>query len=170
MLRCSNCQSSNPPGSIFCSACGAQLIAADLTTQNIRTDQVRATFNDLHNSSEKNAPPSFLAADSWGSLHLMDNGQILPLSTRNEYTLGRISEGQPVMPDIDLTAYNAYANGVSRIHALIRRDGKRVIIMDLGSANGSYVNGKRLTPNTERLLSHGDVVMLGKLKFQILIR
>lgn len=169
MLHCTNCQSANPPGSIFCSACGAQLISADITTQNIRTDQVRASFSDV-DIPQKETPPTFLAADSWGSLHLMDNGQILPLSIRNEYTLGRISEGQPVMPDIDLTPYNAYANGVSRLHALIRRDGKRVIVMDLGSANGSYVNGKRLTPNMERLLSHGDVVTLGKLKFQVLIR
>lgn len=168
MHRCANCQSLNPSGSIFCSECGAQLILGEMTTQNIRTDQVRATVGvDI---SQAQTPPSFLAADSWGSLHLMDNGQILPLSTRNEYTLGRVSEGQPVMPDVDLTPYKAYANGVSRIHALIRRDGKRVIVMDLGSANGSFVNGKRLTPNVERLLSHGDVVVLGKLKFQVLIR
>ena len=168
MLRCNNCQNLNPNGSIFCSECGAQLINADLTTQNIRTGQVQANLKvDV---SDVKTPPTFLAADAWGSLHLMDSGQILPLSTRTEYTLGRISEGQPVMPDIDLSPYNAYANGVSRLHALIRRDGKRVIVMDLGSANGSFVNGKRLTPNMERLLSHGDVVALGKLKFQVLIR
>jgi hypothetical protein len=168
MHRCKNCQSVNPDGAIFCSDCGAQLIAAELTTQNIRTDQMRAAHNiDMSNAA---TPPNFLATDAWGSLHLMDNGQILPLNTRDEYTLGRVSEGQPVMPDINLTPYNAYANGVSRIHAMIRRDGKRVVIVDLGSANGSFVNGKRLTPNVERLLSHGDVVSLGKLKFQVLIR
>ena len=168
MLRCANCQSENPSGSIFCLECGAQLIAAELTTQNIRTDQVRATIGEAF--SQADTPATFLATDAWGSLHLMDSGQILPLSTSNEYTLGRTSEGQPVMPDIDLTSYNAYANGVSRLHALIRRDGKRVILMDLGSANGYFVNGKRLTPNVERLLSHCDVVVLGKLKFQVLIR
>jgi len=64
----------------------------------------------------------------------------------------------------------AYAGGVSRMHALLKRDGKRVILMDLGSANGTYVNGKRLTANVERLLNHGDVVALGKFKFQVLIR
>jgi FOG: FHA domain len=74
------------------------------------------------------------------------------------------------VPDIDLSLYQAYAAGVSRMHALIKREGRRVIVMDLGSSNGTYVNGKRLTPQTERLLNHGDVVALGKLKFQILIR
>jgi pSer/pThr/pTyr-binding forkhead associated (FHA) protein len=100
----------------------------------------------------------------------MESGQILPLSTRNEYTMGRLSEGQPVIPDLDLSPFQAYAAGVSRLHASIKRDGKRVVVMDLGSANGTYVNGKRLTPQTERLLNHGDVVALGKFKFQVLIR
>ncbi len=82
----------------------------------------------------------------------------------------RVSEGQPVLPDVDLSPYHAYANGVSRMHAVLKRSGVRVVIMDLGSANGTYVNGKRLTPQTERLLNHGDVVALGKLKFQVLIK
>jgi pSer/pThr/pTyr-binding forkhead associated (FHA) protein len=114
--------------------------------------------------------PRAISDHAWGSLHLMDIGQILPLAEREEFTLGRISEGQPIMPDLDLSPYQAYANGVSRMHALLKRDGKRVILMDLGSANGTYVNGKRLTANVERLLSHGDVVALGKFKFQILIK
>jgi pSer/pThr/pTyr-binding forkhead associated (FHA) protein len=42
--------------------------------------------------------------------------------------------------------------------------------MDLGSANGTYVNGKRMTANSELTLSHGDVISLGKLKIQILFK
>jgi pSer/pThr/pTyr-binding forkhead associated (FHA) protein len=41
--------------------------------------------------------------------------------------------------------------------------------MDLGSANGTYINGKRLNPNIEHSLNHGDIVALGKLKMQILV-
>jgi pSer/pThr/pTyr-binding forkhead associated (FHA) protein len=47
--------------------------------------------------------------------------------------------------------------------------GTRINIMDLGSANGTYINGKRLSPNVEQTLNHGDVVALGKLKMQILV-
>jgi pSer/pThr/pTyr-binding forkhead associated (FHA) protein len=108
--------------------------------------------------------------DAWGSLHLLDTGQVLPLTGRNEFTLGRISEGQPIMPDIDLSPYQAYASGVSRLHAVVKRDGPRVILMDLGSANGTYINGKRLTTNVEQTLNHGDIVALGKLKIQVLIK
>ena len=167
MILCKNCQHKNPSGSIFCDECGAQLIQTELVTQSIHADQVRDAISQ--DAKQVNVP-SVITVDSWGSLHLMDSGQILPLTNRNEFTLGRVSEGQPIMPDVDLSPYQAYAGGVSRLHAAIRRDGKRIIIMDLGSANGTYVNGKRLMPNTERLLNHGDVIALGKLKFQILIK
>jgi hypothetical protein len=166
MIICNNCLHKNPPGAIFCTECGAQLNASELATQSIRTDKVAA-------SARQDVPiaaPKVIADNGWGSLHLMESGQILPLSERNEYILGRVSEGQPVVPDLDLSPYQAYATGVSRMHALLKRDGKRVIIVDLGSANGTYVNGKRLLANVERLLSHGDVVALGKFKFQVLIR
>jgi hypothetical protein len=155
-------------GAIFCAECGAQLIGKDaLTTQTIKTDQ----FN--RSSSPKASGDSyqtFDGSDAWGSLHLLDTGQVLPLSSRNEFTLGRISEGQPIMPDIDLSAYQAYAAGVSRLHAVIKRNGNQMIFMDLGSANGTFINGKRLSPNVEQSLKHGDILALGKLKIQILVK
>ncbi|MEW5938612.1 MAG: FHA domain-containing protein [Chloroflexota bacterium] len=170
MITCNNCKHVNPAGSVFCDECGAQLAESNLITQSIRTDQVREALGSSDATPLPSRSASAIAADSWGSLHLLDSGQILPLANRNEFTIGRVSEGQPVMPDVDLSPYQAYAGGVSRLHASIRRDGRRIVIMDLGSANGTYVNGKRLTPNTERLVNHGDVIALGKLKFQILIK
>jgi predicted component of type VI protein secretion system len=107
--------------------------------------------------------------DSWASIHLVDSGQILPLADRSEFTLGRVSEAQPIMPDIDLTPYQAYASGVSRLHAVIKREREQVFVMDLGSSNGTYVNGKRLKPNTKQLLNHGNMLSLGKLKIQVLL-
>lgn len=168
MIICSNCKHSNMAGAMFCAECGAQLVGKDtLTTQNISTQQFEQP-ND-HVSRDDMYQP-FDGSDAWGSLHLLDTGQVLPLSNRNEFTMGRVSEGQPIMPDIDLSPYQAYAAGVSRLHAVIKRDGTRVIFIDLGSANGTYINGKRLVPNVEQVLSHGDVVALGKLKLQVLFK
>ncbi len=166
MLICENCMHKNPPGAIFCAECGAQLVPADISTRSIKTDKVLASAGQ----TAPVAPKQALVDNAWGSLHLMNSGQILPLTDRMEYTLGRLTEGQPVLPDLDLSPHDAYAAGVSRLHAVLKRDGKRITIMDLGSANGTYVNGKRLTANTEHLLNHGDVVALGKLKFQVLLR
>jgi len=166
MILCSNCKHANMTGAIFCSECGAQLIGKDaLTTQTIITDRLKtgpSKVDDLYQA--------FDGSDAWGSLHLLDTGQVLPLSSRNEFTLGRVSEGQPIMPDIDLSAYQAYAAGVSRLHAVIKREGPRLIFMDIGSANGTFINGKRLSPNVEQEVKHGDILALGKLKIQILIK
>ena len=72
------------------------------------------------------------------------------------------------MPDIDLTPYQAYASGVSRLHAVVKRDANRVLVMDFGSSNGTYFNGRRLNPHVEESINHGDIVALGKLKIQVL--
>jgi hypothetical protein len=168
MIICSNCKHSNLAGAVFCSECGAQLVGRDtLTTQNISTEQFEKV--NVHMPKDDRYQP-FDGSDAWGSLHLLDTGQVLPLSTRNEFTMGRVSEGQPIMPDIDLSPYQAYAAGVSRLHAVIKREGGRIIFIDLGSANGTYINGKRLIPNVEQTLNHGDIVALGKLKLQVLLK
>ena len=168
MIICSNCKQSNMSGAMFCEECGAQLVGKDsLTTQNISTQQ----FDSVNERIPKNDMyQQFDGSDAWGSLHLLDTGQVLPLSVRNEFTMGRISEGQPIMPDIDLSPYQAYAAGVSRLHAVIKRNGGQIIFIDLGSANGTYINGKRLVSNVEQALNHGDIIALGKLKMQILIK
>jgi predicted component of type VI protein secretion system len=48
---------------------------------------------------------------------------------------------------------------VSRQHARITRQGQMVVIEDLGSTNGSFANGVRLTG--PHVLSNGDVIGLG---------
>lgn len=167
MMVCPNCKNNNMAGAMFCAECGAQLLGKDaVTTQNISTEK----FASSSSKNTQDIYQPFDGQDAWGSIHLLDTGQVLPLTSRNEFTLGRISEGQPIMPDIDLSPYQAYAGGVSRLHAIIKRDGNRILFMDLGSANGSYINGKRLQPNAEQYINHGDIVALGKLKMQILIK
>ena len=167
MIICSNCQHENIPGTLFCVECGAQLDDSEtLTTQAVTQSDIA---NDLEDRSASVEPPSS-PVNSWISLHLMDSGKILPLTSRTEFTMGRLSEGQPIMPDIDLTPYQAYASGVSRLHAVVKREADRTIVMDLGSSNGTYLNGRRLNPHTEEELKHGDVVALGKLKIQVLLR
>jgi hypothetical protein len=166
MIICRNCQHENLDGSMFCDECGVQLTGANIVTQNIQAEK-----NQHEKITETVSIPSALGAlNTWASLHLVDSGQILPLTDRSEFTLGRVSEAQPIMPDIDLTPYQAYACGVSRLHAVLKREGKRVYLMDLGSSNGTYLNGKRLQANVEHPLAHGDTVSLGKLRIQVLLK
>jgi pSer/pThr/pTyr-binding forkhead associated (FHA) protein len=56
---------------------------------------------------------------------------------------------------------------VSTAHAMLRRDKDVYAISDLGSRNGTFVNGERVT--NPRPLTHGDVIGLGlsKLTFRL---
>lgn len=55
---------------------------------------------------------------------------------------------------------------VSRIHArLVEKEG-RVALMDLNSANGTYINGIRLEQNESMVLEKGDEIRFGDMIFQ----
>jgi hypothetical protein len=166
MIICPNCQNKEINGAIYCSKCGAQLFDAHLITQKIHTAETRMEIDS--NTDQLPSPPA-VALQSWISLHLIESGQILPLADRTEFTLGRFAEGQPIVPDVDLSSFNAYANGVSRLHAAIKLVNNRTVVVDLGSTNGTYLNGVRLSPYIEAPVSHGDLIYLGKLKIQVLI-
>lgn len=175
MIVCLNCRHENMAGAVFCSECGAPLSPnASSSTHDIRPILEQEPPPKVEVPAETPPAPTAMPAeglaDNWVTLHLLDTGQMLPLAERNEFTLGRISEGQPIMPDIDLSPYQAYSSGVSRLHAVIKRGVDSIVLMDLGSANGTFLNGKRLSPNVERDLSNGDVVALGRLKIQILLK
>jgi pSer/pThr/pTyr-binding forkhead associated (FHA) protein len=61
------------------------------------------------------------------------------------------------------------SDSISRKHCIIViRDG-RVLIQDLKSRNGTYVNEKRLPGDRAKILDAGDVLKLGKLQFEVVI-
>ncbi len=53
---------------------------------------------------------------------------------------------------------------ISRAHAAIGYDGKAFYVQDLGSTNGTRVNGKR---SPRAALRDGDEVQLGKLQLRV---
>src|SRR5215468_4311526 len=54
------------------------------------------------------------------------------------------------------------SRAASRRHCIIRRDGDQYLIRDLGSRNGTLVNG---LPITECILCHGDRIGISDFQF-----
>lgn len=166
MITCQTCQHPEVEGALFCSECGAQLVSIqNLVTQTIQMNKNLPEYHDFETNNENRHQVSDAI-----SLQVLDGGQFLSLADRSEFTIGRVSDGQSVMPDIDLTPYSAYENGVSRLHAVLKKSSTQVNIMDLGSSNGTYLNGARLVPEREYTLQHGNIIAFGKLKLQFLVQ
>lgn len=66
------------------------------------------------------------------------------------HTIGR-------SPDADIVIDDPYA---SEFHARVESKDERALVHDLGSTNGTYVNGRRITAPTPA--GHGDTVQIGK--------
>ena len=83
--------------------------------------------------------------------------------------LGRASEAEDFWPDFDMTFYDE-GDYVSRRHARITKGRAGYFVTDLGSSNGTTVNGQRLVPNHARLLRNGDRFKVGLVVIQFRLR
>jgi pSer/pThr/pTyr-binding forkhead associated (FHA) protein len=81
----------------------------------------------------------------------------------NPFNIGRRSLSRKIFPHLDLT-YNDPAAYVSRQHARILADAGGYFVEDLGSANGTFLNDRRLPGGVPTRLRNGDRVRIGKVQ------
>ncbi len=169
MIKCPNCQFEEISGALFCSNCGAQLVfhETNKAPASKPSTQERPSTTESSSTVENPLPPAELM-DYPALIYVVDYKDYIPVSPETELTLGRASKDQPIVPDIDLKSYNAYDEGVSRLHATIKVSPEEFYIVDLGSVNGTKVNGERIRPNKKVYLEEGDLISLGRLKLQII--
>jgi hypothetical protein len=174
MITCTTCKHEEYFGALYCSACGAQLNyqapTPTKTAHYTNEPSAGAALKPAPAVETFPKPASKPLPETSVSLKVLDSGMVLPLEGGLEFTLGRVSGNQPILPDIDLTPYQAYEGGVSRLHSTIKIEKTAVTVTDLGSANGTRVNGKKISPHTPLPLENGDIISMGKFKLQVLIR
>lgn len=61
------------------------------------------------------------------------------------------------------------SESVSRKHCILAIKDGRVLVQDLKSRNGTFVNEKRLPPDKAKVLKDGDILRVGKLSFGLVI-
>jgi serine/threonine-protein kinase len=86
----------------------------------------------------------------------------------NPFNIGRRSLSRQIFPHLDLT-YNDPAAYVSRQHARILADAGGYFIEDLGSANGTFLNDRRLPGGVPTRLRNGDRVRIGKVQCNFIL-
>jgi eukaryotic-like serine/threonine-protein kinase len=78
-----------------------------------------------------------------------DKGRTFPLADDAGFLLGRSRQTQSQLTD----------RKISRVHCQVEFDGAQMMLSDLDSHGGTFVNGKRVT---EHVLQPGDIIQIGE--------
>ena len=156
---CPNCGKPNHKMDTYCYACGHILESA-------RRPGTRA-FEDSELDSRTRWGTAHFGQFSTIQLTIRGVARPLDLAIQGEAIIGRSDRDSSMKPDIDLAAFNAEELGVSRLHAVLKRQENTVSISDLNSRNNTYINGQRLHPNEVRALRDGDEIRLGRLTMKV---
>jgi len=104
-----------------------------------------------------------LSATSKLKCKIEDKFVSLPIIER--MIVGRTMDDDHV--DFDLTPYDAYHYGVSRRHATMTMMDGFLYIEDLGSTNGTRINGFQLSSKQKYRLRDGDEIEFARLRMII---
>jgi CRP-like cAMP-binding protein len=103
-----------------------------------------------------------LQAEAKAYLICTSTGNVFPVFG-NEALIGRFDSVTGMRPDIDLTNEDQSRN-VSRRHArLVLREGQFYVAEEIGTMNGTFLNGKKLANGVLTPLHDGDEITLCRL-------
>ncbi len=152
-MFCHNCGHRNPTGVNFCSSCGAALLP-DAPDTTVTIQAVEAE------SPEEDPAVHIVAVPHGTGVLVVKRGPAAGaryLLSQEVTRAGRHPESDIFLDDIT----------VSRRHAeLVRKDDGTVVLRDVGSLNGTYVNRERID---EVVLRTGNEVQIGKFKLVYLV-
>ncbi len=199
MVKCSECGYENIDGLDYCDGCGAKLAAAgapaaapnggaaapaasetpaaapgaagtEAGAAPAASDAPTGEITPPAAAAPAAAPEAAVAAFK-AKLQIVrgeGKGQELPLE-EGDNVIGRWDPETGAFPEVDLDKYDPEAK-VSRKHALLRIDGGKITVEDLGSLNGTFVNRQpRLAPGTPAELKASDEIIIGKTFLKLVI-
>ncbi|NPV60357.1 MAG: FHA domain-containing protein [Actinobacteria bacterium] len=158
MTRCPNCGHKNPEIANYCENCGQTL------------DRSQRGVPSAYAGAGATFTPSASTGAVRAVLRSVSTGKEYPLYCGGESLIGRGDPVRGLRPEVELSDGVARAKGVSRSHAKIVYDSGSFRVIDLNSANSTYLNGNRLTPQQAYELNDGDELKLGEyeLTFRLL--
>jgi pSer/pThr/pTyr-binding forkhead associated (FHA) protein len=111
--------------------------------------QLKSMLNTYHTTSNELA------------LFFPNYSEPFRIEVDDSITIGRADHETKSYPSLDLGPYQAAQLGVSRFHAEIKLIGGRYHIKDMGSRNGTKVNGQKIQPFILVAFNKGDEIRLG---------
>lgn len=166
MIICNNCKSQQLDGSIFCADCGASMVPARRHETTASLGQGLAVEIPATPVTIPAPPPSEPSGPQL-TFVVMNSGRRLTLDVQDDLLIGRKDEARGIFPDVDLGNDGGYDSGVSRRHAILSFKDGVFRIEDLNSANGTFINGRKLAPQAPTALTHGDELKCAMLLIRV---
>lgn len=90
---------------------------------------------------------------------------LIPFAGENEEPIRLMEDGEiTIGRQAGACQYCLSEPGISRVHAVLSKEGRKVMLRDEASTNGTYVNNRRLRQDAEEL-KYGDVVSFAGVEY-----
>ena len=178
MIQCPNCRAMIPDDSAFCDQCGTELMwcpeckrpkpnrtrecpvcGSDLVPGRKYLNGTMAQPQPVPPQPQPNDGPQRTAISGTrvpaGPTKIVGNGWALPL---REGPFGRTSG---IYPEFASCQY------ISRRHGMLKKTATGWVVIDVGSTNGTFVNGIRLTTGMETPIRIGDTLTIATIDFNV---
>lgn len=160
MIICIHCRHENLEGSLICSQC-SQLLGDEFPTPAVThkyrtSDLVRRDGYYIRIGT--NTIKLILSPQQFYQTRvLLQGGRLI---------LGR-QQSAPDVTMLPIQTHNAAELGVSRQHVALIPTAEGIAALDLGSTNGSSLNGQPMVTGQLYLLTDGDHLQLGQLVLEV---
>jgi hypothetical protein len=166
MIRCLACDHENDDTAQICASCETPLFSMavidPLVTETLMLKAVEVRpAESLEERSELFERGMVL------NIRVHGDDRLIRIRPSDAILFGRSDPRLRITPEVDLTEYDGARRGVSRVHAAMRVMDRYIVLIDMGSSNGTFHNGERALPRHPRLVRDGDQIQLGEMVMSI---
>ena len=177
MVECPFCHVTHVINTIFCDECG-QFIAENgaIVTEKFSSseeegqpvrwknprDTMKLNLSSGADEEEKQVPGYPVIC-----LDIGPGKREIRVQLDRPVHIGRLDATNNVFPEIDLSNESDQTSAVSRRHARLFMRDNIVMVEDLDSLNGTFINGERLPPFLPVNIADGDRIRLGALQIDV---
>lgn len=155
---CPKCSKEIADGARICPECGNTLVDDAHQTMVTGMDPKKSGIIAGFGSASFQGRTSIV-------LYVKGGKQPVVFRPEQDFVIGRRTATSTV--DLDLGQYEQDTKTVSRQHAVIRLEDDQMMLYDLGSRNGTFVNEKLVSPDVPNVLHDGDVIRVGQVVLHI---
>lgn len=174
---CPVCGHNNRPGSLMCENCGSLLnlkAESRRATRDLRdsthalTEEEREVIdeepeNRVRGGEYRPGCDVVLQVDEVG-----ESVRIMADMLEHPVVIGRQDPMTGQVPEVNLDDFAGYRMGVSRKHAMLEVKNEALTVTDLGSSNGTYLNGNRLAARQPEVVLERDMLRVGQVLLKVM--